>query len=138
MINKKAKYDYKLSHKTEAGIVLKGPEVKSILNGNISLKESYVKIINDEVFLLGAHISELNIQRFESDVDSMRPKKLLLHKKQINKYKKLLKEPGTTLILYDIHITNGKFKGDLYLGKGKKDYDKRNAIKERDLQRSHD
>lgn len=137
LINKKAKYDYFLTNNLEVGLVLHGPEVKSILKSNISLKESYVKIINSEMWLINANISEMKYSRFEKTCDATRPKKLLLHKKQLNKFQKLLKEPGTTLIMYEIYTDdNGRLKGTLCLAKGKKQYDKREVIKERDLARS--
>ncbi len=134
--NKKANYDYSLSEKIEVGIVLLGAEVKGILNNGINLKESYVKIINSQVFLIGANINCILPSWDKTDL-SLRTRKLLLHKKQINKYLKLLKMPGTTLIITKCYIAdNGKLKMECALGKGKKSYDKRNTIKERDLLRS--
>lgn len=135
--NKIASYSYFLSDNLEVGLVLYGSEVKSILNSHISLKESYVKITNNEAWLINASVSEIKITQFDKSCDALRPKKLLLHKKQINKFQKLLKEPGTTLIMYEIYTDdNGRLKGTLCLARGKRLYDKRNVIKERDLSRS--
>ena len=135
LVNKKAKFDYFLTDSLEVGIVLKGSEVKAVLKGNLSLKESYVKIIDNEVWLINASISEMVASNFE-EINPLRPKKLLLHKKQIKKFQKLLTDPGTTLLMYSVYTDdNGKLKGNLNLGKGKKSYDKRNVIRERDISR---
>jgi SsrA-binding protein len=136
LTNKIAKFNYFLSENLEVGLVLRGPEVKSILKGGLSLKESYVKIIQDEVWLINANVSEMKFNQFDNDIDSVRPKKLLMHRKQINKFKKLLQTPGTTLIMYEVYTDdNGRLKGNLMLGKGKQNHDKRQVIKERDLER---
>lgn len=137
LINKTANYSYFLSDNLEVGLVLHSPEVKSILEGSMNLKGSYVQVKDNEAWLINAHISEMKINRFDKDCDELRPKKLLLHKKQLNKFKKLLQDPGTTLILYEVYTNDkGVLKGTLCLAKGKKNYDKRNVIKERDLERS--
>jgi len=136
--NKKAKFDYFLSDCLEAGMVLTGAETKSIVSGNISLKESYVKIIGSEVFLIGAQVTPSQNLVFSSysDFNSNRDKKLLLNKKQIKKYSKLTQEVGTTLILKDVYVAeNGKIKCTVCVGKGKKNFQKKNLIKERDLDR---
>jgi len=137
--NKKASFDYFLSDCLEAGMVLTGAETKSIVSGNISLKESYVRIIGTEVFLIGAQVTPSQNLVFSSysNFDSTRDKKLLLSKKQIKKYSKMTQEIGTTLILKDVYVAdNGKIKCTVCLGKGKKNYDKREVIKQRDLTRS--
>lgn len=148
--NKKAKYDYFLSADLEVGIVLKGSEIKHILSNGINLKESYVKIIdntkgNSEVFLINANISGHNwgdevkeYPMLQNVKDySLRPKKLLLHKSQIKKFLKLTQEKSTTLIMRNMYLNDdGILKGTLCVGKGKKQYDKRQTIKERDLSRS--
>jgi len=137
--NKKASYDYFLSDALEVGLVLTGAEVKSIISGNISLKESYVKIINKEVFLIGATVTPAqNIPTFDasSQFDGSRDKKLLLHKRQIAKFSKLTQEKGTTLIMKDIYTDDkGIIRGTVCVGKGKQLHDKRQVIKERDLER---
>ena len=146
IINKKAKFDYFLSDNLEVGLVLHSNEVKAIIEGKCNLKGSYVKIIDGELWLLNCNIS--NIEFRESWLNkpllmsafeySTRPRKLLLHKKQINKFQKLLNNTAnSTLILYEIYTDkNGRLKGTLCLGSGKKEYDKRNTIKERDLART--
>jgi len=137
--NKKASFDYFLSDCLEAGMVLTGAETKSIVSGNISLKESYVKIIGQEVFLIGAQVTPSQNLVFSSysDFNSTRDKKLLLNKKQIKKFTKMTQEIGTTLILKNVYVAdNGKIKCTVCLAKGKKNYDKREVIKQRDLTRS--
>lgn len=124
--NKKAQFDYFLTNNLEAGVVLKGPDIKEILNYGINLKESYVKIISKnnkpEVWLINANIN-----------NNADPKKLLLHKAQINKFAKLTREISTTLICTKAYLDdNGKVKVEVALGTGKKQHDKRNVIKERD------
>ena len=134
--NKTTSYNYFLSNNIEAGMSLQSLEVKSIISNGISLKESYVRIINDEVFLINSNINKPLTSSWES-FDEKRPRKLLLHKKQTNKLSKLLKDPGTTLIATKVYIAdNGKIKCEIALGKGKNVRDKRNTIKERDLKRS--
>jgi len=134
--NKKANFEYFLSDNLEVGMKLLGPEVKGTLENGINLKESHARIINNEVFLMNANINCITPAWDKNDI-SMRPKKLLLHKKQINKFQKLLKNPGTTLIVSKVYIAeNGLLKAELCLAKGKKLYDKRNVIKERDISRS--
>ena len=127
--NKKAKYDYFLSDDLEVGIVLKGSEIKDILENGINLKETYVKIINEEMFLIGANITG-------KEGLNLRDRKLLLHKREIRKFEKKLID-GFTLIMKDMYVADsGKVKGTLCLAKGKKNYDKRQTIKERDLDRA--
>ncbi len=136
--NKKAKFDYFLSNDLEAGIVLTGAEVKSIRDGQISLKESYVKIINNEVWLIGATITDSSQYSSYSKFDGRRDKKLLLSKKQINKYNKLTQERGTTLIMQNIYLNDkGMIKCTVCVGTGKQTHDKRNVIKQRDLDRAN-
>ena len=134
--NKKARYDYFLSDELEVGIVLVRNEIKQILKHGINIKESYVKIINSEVFLIGSNINGISSDR--ENLDS-RDRKLLLGKKQINKFQKLLQDQSTTLIITKCYVDDrGLVKMELALAKGKKNYDKRQTIKERDLSRSSD
>jgi SsrA-binding protein len=131
--NKKARYDYFLSDELEVGIVLIRNEIKQILTHGINIKESYVKIINSEVFLIGSNINGVSSDR--ENLDS-RDRKLLLGKKQINKFQKLLQDQSTTLIITKCYVDDrGLVKMELALAKGKKNYDKRQTIKERDLSR---
>jgi len=134
--NKKARYDYTLSDDLEVGLMLVQSEIKDLTSNGINLKESYVKIISGEVFLLNANISGNTTIAANPEDFQRRPRKLLLHKKQIRKYEKLLQDPGTTLIIKDVYLNDrGIAKATLCLATGKKKYDKRKAIKERDLKR---
>jgi SsrA-binding protein len=147
--NKKAKYEYFLSNEIESGIVLKGFEIKSVQNGNIDLTGSYVKIIDNEAYLLNCSISDIKYDKFFQNhkLDnypiikdnfelSNRPKKLLLHKQQIKKYSKMLDKKSATLIVTEIYADeNNRIKCTLCLGVGKNNIDKRNVIKERDIAR---
>ena len=133
--NKKAQFDYFLTEQLEVGIILINNEIKQILNHGINIKESYVKIINSEVFLIGSNINSVSSSNREN-LDS-RDRKLLLNKKQINKFEKFLQDCSTTLIITKCYVNDyGLVKMELALGKGKKNYDKRQTIKERDLLRS--
>ena len=132
--NRKAYNDYEILETYEAGIVLKGTEVKSAKNGRINLKDSYAKIENGEVFLINAHISPYSHGNVYNH-DPRRTRKLLLHKKEIMRLYGKVKEKGLTLIPLKAYIKNGKIKIELGLCKGKKVYDKRAEIKKRDLER---
>ena len=134
IINRKANYDYDIIDKIECGIVLTGTEIKSIRNGNANLKDSYAVIKNNEVFLLGMHISEYK-QGNIFNHDEKRTRKLLLHKKEILKLKKEIELDGITLIPTKIYLKKNKVKVEIGIAKGKKNYDKRESIKERDLKR---
>lgn len=132
--NKKANFDYFLSEQLEVGIILINNEIKQILNHGINIKESYVKIVNSEVFLIGSNINGVMSNNREN-LDS-RERKLLLSKKQIHKFEKLLQDQSTTLIITKCYVNErGLVKMELALAKGKKNYDKRQTIKERDLSR---
>ena len=132
--NRKAFHDYEILETYEAGIVLKGTEVKSAKQGRINLKDSYAKIENGEIFLFNAHISPYTHGNVYNH-DPRRTRKLLLHKKEIMRLYGKVKEKGLTLIPLKAYIKNGKIKIELGLCKGKKVYDKRAEIKKRDLER---
>ena len=134
ILNRKAHYDYFVEEEIEAGIVLTGTEIKSIRLGKVNLKDSYAIIRNEEIFLLNTHISSYekgNIFNHEED----RTRKLLLHKSQIKKLQNKITLEGYTLIPLKIYFVNGKAKVLVGLCKGKKNYDKRQTIKERDIKR---
>ena len=135
IINRKAKFDYFVVEEFEAGIVLTGTEIKSIRNGSCNIKDSYGIIKKEEVFLLNMfvnHYKEGNIFNHEET----RTRKLLLHKKEINKIKKLIELNGYTLVPLKLYFNQrNKLKVLLGVCKGKKDYDKRETIKERDINR---
>jgi len=139
--NKKAKHDYEWLDTFEAGIVLEGGEVKSIRANRLSLKESYIKISKaGEVWLTNAHIPVPDYIPAYAMFDEKRDRKLLMHKKEILKLKSKLDEKGLTLIatmLYQPDNTK-KLKVEVVLAKGKKTYDKKQTIKERDIKREMD
>lgn len=132
--NRKARYDYFIEETYECGIVLKGTEIKSIRNGKVNLKDSYGIIKKDELYILNLHIAhydEGNIFNHEET----RTRKLLAHKKEIFKMRDKLNIEGYTLVPLKLYIKQGRAKILLGVGKGKKNYDKKQAIKERDIDR---
>ena len=134
ILNRKAKFEYEILETYEAGIVLTGTEIKSIRKGSANLKDSYAIIKNEEVFLLGMHISKYEEgNRFNHD--EVRTRKLLLHKKEIKKIRLKLDLDGLTLIPMKLYFKKNKVKILLGVARGKKLYDKRDTIKERDLDR---
>lgn len=133
--NRKVRFDYEILEEIESGIVLTGTEIKSIKDGKANLKDSYAIIRNNEVFLLNMHIShykEGNIFNHEET----RTRKLLLHKKEILKLRDKLDLQGLTLVPLKLYFKRNKAKILLGLGKGKKAYDKRESIKEKDIKRN--
>lgn len=132
--NRKAKHDYFIEDIYEAGIVLTGTEIKSVRSGNANIKDSYGVIKNNEIFLLNMFISQYKEGNIFNH-DERRTRKLLMHKNEINKLSQKVEKLGYTLIPLKIYFKNNKAKLLLGLCKGKKDYDKRESIKERDLQR---
>lgn len=134
VVNRRAFYDYQILEKIEAGIVLTGPEVKSVRLGQIHLEEAFCQIKDGEVWLFNAHIHPYKFAR-EEDVDPRRPRKLLLHKKQILKLNQQLGSKGLTIIPLSCYTRHGKIKLEIALAKGKKKYEKKEAIKKRELER---
>ncbi len=135
--NRKAKHDYFLEKIYETGIVLKGTEVKSVRQGKVSIKESYVDIKNGEAWIYGLHISPYDHGNIYN-VDPVRPRKLLLHKKEIRELERGIMRDGYTIIPASVNIRNGLVKLDIALAKGKKLYDKRQSLKEADDKRRVD
>jgi len=133
--NKKAYFNYEIVESLEAGIALLGSEVKSVREGRVSLKESYAEIRNGEVFLLHANISQYEpANRFNHE--PMRERKLLLHRREIKRLIGKIREKGFTLIPTKVVLNEkGKVKVELSLAKGKRTYEKKQTIKERDLDR---
>ena len=132
--NRKARFDYFIEDTYECGIVLEGTEVKSVKNGNISFPDVFAEITNGEVWVKNFHISEYSFSSiFNHKPD--RPKKLLLHAEEIKRLARRVDEKGCTLIPLDFYLKNGRVKVTLGVCKGKKMYDKRAAIKDRDVQR---
>jgi SsrA-binding protein len=132
--NKKAYHDFFIEETYEAGIVLQGTEIKSIRAGKVNLKDAFAKVQNGEVFLHNMHISPYE-QGNRFNHDPLRTRKLLLHRREINKLIGLTKEQGYSLVPLKLYIKNGFAKILLGLGKGKKKYDKREDMKKREAQR---
>jgi len=133
--NKKAFHDYFIEQKFEAGIALEGWEVKAIRAGRAQLKEAYVIVRNNEIFLIGCHISPLLSASTHLQPDPVRTRKLLLHTEEINRLIGNVERAGYTLLPLDMHYTRGRIKLEIGLAKGKKQHDKRHAEKEREWQR---
>ena len=136
--NKKARHDYFVEEAYEAGIVLTGTEIKSVRQGKVSIKESYAKVDNGEVMVYGMNISPYE-QGNRYNVDPLRPRKLLLHKKEIRKLIGATTRDGMTLIPLRMYINErGRAKMEIGLCRGKKNYDKRESIAKRDAARDMD
>lgn len=134
--NKKARFEYFIEDTYEAGISLKGTEVKSIRKGNVNLKEAYAEIKNGEVFITNMHISPYEMGNIYNE-DPLRVRKLLLHKKEISKLIGYTTQKGYTLIPLKIYITdNGYVKIEIAVARGKKLYDKRESMAKKDAQRN--
>ncbi len=132
--NRKARHDYEIIDVYEAGIVLKGPEVKSLRMGRANLQDSYADLKQGEVWLHNMHISPFE-QANRFNHDPVRTRKLLLNKSEIRKLIGKTTEKGLTLIPLKIYFKNGKAKVELALAKGKKEYDRREDIKKREMDR---
>lgn len=132
--NRKARHDYTVVDTMEAGIVLQGTEIKSIRNGRINLKDGFARIRNGEAYLLNVHISPYE-QGNIFNHDPLRTRKLLLHKKQIAKLIAETKNTGITIVPLKVYIRNGYAKVLIGLAKGKKQYDKREDLKRKEINR---
>lgn len=132
--NRKAFYDYFVSDLVEAGIVLEGCEVKSVRSGGVSLLDSFVIIKNGEMFLKNAYIKTYD-KTTSFKPDERRTRKLLLNKSEIQKFQRMVKEKGFSIIATKIYIKSGRVKVEIGLAKGKKLYDKRATLKEKSIQR---
>ena len=135
--NRKARRDYFIVAEYEAGLVLKGTEVKSLRQGRANLKDSYARIKNGEVFIYQLHIAPYPFAFYDNH-DPLRPRKLLLHKHEIKRLYGKVNEKGLSLVTLRLYFKGGKVKILLALAKGKRKYDKREAIKRRDEQRDLD
>lgn len=132
--NKKARHDYHIIETVEAGLVLRGTEVKSLRAGRCNLRDSYARIINDEMWLIGMHISPYENQGYVThDPDARR--KLLLHRSEIKRLFRQVREKGITLIPLKVYFKRGWAKVELGLATGKRQYDKRQDIAQREQQR---
>ena len=133
--NRKASHEYFIEERYEAGIALEGWEVKAIRAGRAQLKEAYVMVRNEEIFLIGAHISPLSAASTHVHPDPVRTRKLLLHAEEIRRLIGRVDRAGYTLVPLDLHYLRGRVKINIGLAKGKKQYDKRAAEKEKEWNR---
>ena len=132
--NKKAYFNYFIEKEIEAGIVLKGTEIKSLRKGSANIKDSYIRIKNNEAYLINTYIEKYE-QGNDFNHEPTRERKLLLHKKEIKKLYEMVKMEGVTLIPLKLYLKDGHAKVLIGVGKGKKLYDKRETIKKRDISR---
>ena len=132
VLNRKAKFHYYIEDTYECGIVLKGSEIKSIRSGRVNLKDSYGIIKNDELFVLNMHVSKYENSGIFNHEET-RTRKLLAHKNEICKMRDRINTEGYTLVPIKLYIKNGKAKILIGIAKGKKTYDKKQVIKERDI-----
>ncbi|MCJ7965583.1 SsrA-binding protein SmpB [Lachnospiraceae bacterium NSJ-171] len=135
--NKKARHDYFIEDTYETGIVLNGTEVKSLRQGKCSIKESFIRIEDGEVIIYGMHISPYEKGNIFNK-DPLRPKKLMMHKYEINKLVGKIKEKGLTLVPLQVYFKGSLVKVEIGLARGKKLYDKRDDIAKRDQKREHE
>jgi SsrA-binding protein len=133
--NRKAQYDYFIEERYEAGLVLEGWEVKAIRAGRAQLKEAYVIVSNEEIFLIGAHISPLAAASTHVQPDPARTRKLLFHAEEIRRLIGKVDRAGYTLVPLDLHYVGGRVKISVGLAKGKKQHDKRATEKEKEWNR---
>lgn len=132
--NRKANFDYTIEETIEAGVVLQGTEIKSIRAGKVQLKEAFVQIRNNEAWIVNMHISHYD-QGNRFNHDPTRSRKLLLHRKQIDQLLGKIKQQGYSIVPIQIHLKNGFAKVLIGVGKGKKDYDRREDLKRKEAKR---
>lgn len=133
--NRRAFHDYFIDETVEAGLVLTGSEIKSIRDGKITIGEAYVRVDNGELWLIGANITPYSHGAYANH-DPARPRKLLAHRRQIEELREETERKGMTLVPLRVRIRNGRAKVDVGVARGKKLYDKRQAVAERDAKRS--
>lgn len=134
--NKKAFFDYEIDEKIEAGIILTGPEVKSVRNGRVNLKGSYVAILSDGPYVIDMHISEYaNAVNEQKNYNVKQKRKLLLNAKEIKKLQQIEKTGGLSVVPTKIYFKRGLIKLEIAVAKGKKLHDKRNSLKNKDQER---
>ncbi|QIM49625.1 MULTISPECIES: SsrA-binding protein SmpB [Alcaligenaceae] len=133
--NRKARHDYFIEDRFEAGLVLEGWEVKAIRAGQVQLKESYVIVRDGEIFVIGMHISPLKTASTHIHPNATRTRKLLLKAEEINKLIGKTEQRGYTLVPLNLHYKNGRIKLDIALGRGKKHHDKRDTARDKDWAR---
>ena len=135
--NRKARHEYFLLDTYEAGLVLKGSEIKSIRAGQVSLAQAYVSVEGDEAWLVNSHIAPYN-EASRNNHDPVRTRKLLLHRSEIRKLSDKVRQKGATVVPLRIYLKDGKAKIEIALAKGKKQYDTRAEIAKRDAKREMD
>lgn len=133
--NRKASFDFTLLETFEAGLVLRGVEIKSIRASQANIQDGYVQEIDDELWLLGVHIAPYPQASGWDDLDPVRPRKLLLNKKEIVRIRTMLRERGLSAIPTQLHLSKGRAKVDIALARGKKNFDRRQDIAKQDAQR---
>jgi len=136
--NKKAFFDYFIEDRYEAGLVLEGWEVKAIRERRVQIKEAYVLVRDNELYLFGAHVSALTTTSSFSHPEALRSRKLLLHRAEIDKLIGKVERSGYTLVPLNLHFKKGNVKCEIGLAKGKKQHDKRSTEKDRDAKREVD
>lgn len=135
--NRRARHEYEILETFEAGVVLRGTEVKSLRDSQVTFKDAYATIRNNEAWLLGCHINPYS-HGTDANHDPERDRKLLLHKREINKLNGKIAERGLTLIPLRLYLKAGRVKLEVGLARGRKSHDKRSAIKEREVRREMD
>lgn len=135
--NRRARYDYEILDTLEAGLVLTGSEIKSIRAGHVQLVDSYANVSNGEAWLFNLHIAPYK-QAGPANPDPTRPRKLLLHRREIDRFLGRAQQRGLTIIPLDVHLRRGFAKVELAVAKGRKHYDRRQAIAEKDARRERD
>ena len=135
--NRKAWHEYHILEKYEGGMVLYGSEVKAIREGKANIKEAYVRLIDNELFAVGMHIGKYSNEGYSTH-SPIRDRKLLLHKRELSKIRKLVEEKGKTLIPLSLYLKHGRVKMEFGLAQGKKIWDKRKTKMEKDVKRQVD
>jgi SsrA-binding protein len=133
--NRKALHDYFVEETYEAGVALTGTEIKSVRRGKVQLRDSYARVERGEVWLHNAHISPYEESGVLFNHDPLRPRKLLLHRGEIDRLRARVEQSGLTLVPLRLYLKGGRAKIELAVARGKRQYDKRGAIAERDAQR---
>ena len=133
--NRKAAHDYFLGERLEAGLVLQGSEIKSVRAGQVSLKESFIRVESGQAWLLDAHIAPYQPAARENH-DPRRPRRLLLHRRELLRLEQSARQKGFTLVPTRMYLRNGRAKLEFALGRGKRKYDKRQVLAEREAQRA--
>lgn len=133
--NRRARYDYDITHRHEAGLVLTGSEIKSIRGSQANIAEGYARFQDDELWLYNVHIAPYAAAR--DSHEPTRPRKLLLHRSELQRLERALREqPGTTIVPLRLYLTRGMAKIELGIGRGRRSYDKRQAIAKREAERT--